>query len=148
MMMMMNNRDPPCGKGSSCGTLYLMTESVSGVREMINMDEFTIFSNNIHKDSTFVVEYVGESQSELGGVPLPGPYALFIKPPRERPQYIVSSKTVFWAVKQAKVNQRDWGLPDTSVIISDGCHYILEIESDYYRHVNRVCNEDADPPSE
>ena len=102
---------------------------------MLKMDEFAAFSNNVHADAVFIVDYVGREQATFAGNTIPGPYAVFIKAPKGEPEYLHSSRTVYYAVRQAKADQRNWELKNLPIIISEPCKLILDIEIGYFTYL-------------
>lgn len=98
------------------------------------------------------MDYVGENQLMFEGTLIPGPYAVFLHSPIDPektldnvdPDHVKvrllhgTITTAFFAVRQAKADQINWGLQSTKVIMSETCQQILDIEIGYFTHLNNL----------
>jgi hypothetical protein len=103
---------------------------------MILMDEFLHPPYRIPQDARFIVDYVGEGLTDIGGQLIQGPYAVLLKLSEKSTKLLHSCRTVYYAVRQAKADQRNWDLPSTPVSLSEPCRCILDIEVDFFKYLN------------
>lgn len=93
-----------------------------------------------------MVDYVGENLQSFEGAIIPGPYAVFLSYP-ESPETSEPGRirllhgtitSAYFAIKQAKADQVNWGLPCTKVQISECVRHIYELELAYFRALNKA----------